>query len=71
MRLTLIRTGDESWQFVWTHHHLLLDRWAVSQVLSDLAAAYEALASGRRIELPPVRPYGDYIGWLFAGAGIR
>src|SRR5206468_796972 len=44
--------------------HLLLDRWSVAQVLSDLVAAYHAICHGRTIELPWIRPYGDYIGWL-------
>ncbi|HEX5707326.1 MAG TPA: amino acid adenylation domain-containing protein, partial [Pyrinomonadaceae bacterium] len=28
MRLTLVRLTDESYRFVWSHHHLLLDGWS-------------------------------------------
>ncbi|HLK56986.1 MAG TPA: amino acid adenylation domain-containing protein, partial [Chthonomonadaceae bacterium] len=66
MRMTLIRTGPASWHFVWTVHHLLLDRWSTSQLLNELGVAYEAHRRGERIALPPVRPFGDYIGWLQA-----
>src|SRR5690349_9106757 len=56
MRLTLIRTGEQTWQWLWTLHHLLLDRWSGSQVLAEFTTAYQALCAGRRIELSPVRP---------------
>ena len=64
MRVTLARTSSDQWQLLWASHHLLLDRWAGSQVLSELIAAYEAFHQGRRSELPWPRPYGDYISWL-------
>ena len=64
MRVTLIRTAAFNWQLLWTSHHLLLDRWSGSRVLSELIAAYEALRQGRRIDLPRLRPYRDYIRWL-------
>src|SRR6185369_16165081 len=37
MRLMLIQTGDASWMLLWTMHHLLLDRWSTSLILSELA----------------------------------
>src|SRR5580700_1578305 len=63
MRITLVRIGERSWQLLWTFHHLLLDRWSVSLVLSELNRIYLSLCSGRKIELPSIRPYSDYIGW--------
>src|SRR5207244_1703339 len=64
MRLLLIRIGIDTWQLVWTVHHTVMDRWSVSQILGELISIYDAICGGRRIELSPVRPYGDYIGWL-------
>nr|WP_321855796.1 non-ribosomal peptide synthetase [Paraburkholderia tropica] len=58
-RLALIRTGARRYHFVWTHHHLLMDGWSVSQLLGEVLRHYsgEALpAQGGR--------YRDYIGWL-------
>src|SRR5579862_922834 len=43
LRLTLVRTAADTWQFLWTIHHILVDRWSVSQVISEFATAYEAL----------------------------
>src|SRR5579862_1852661 len=64
MRLTLIATSQKEWILVWSCHHLLLDRWSVPIVLSDLRTTYDALCEGRRVNLPRVRQYGEYIGWL-------
>ncbi len=64
MRLTLIRTADESYKFIWSHHHILLDGWSLSLLLKEVFLLYE---SGRRQQdasLPPARPYRDYISWL-------
>ncbi len=64
MRLALIRTGKDACQFVWTHHHLLLDGWSMPLVLKEVLAHYEALGAGEGLEPEPVRPYRDYIQWL-------
>ena len=42
MRITLVRIGLHSWRMLLTYHHLLLDRWSVSLVLSELRAVYSA-----------------------------
>lgn len=58
MRVALYRLGHESWQAVWTHHHILLDGWCVPLIARDLIAAYDAAP------LEPVPPYDDYLQWL-------
>ncbi|QBF27505.1 amino acid adenylation domain-containing protein [Pseudomonas tructae] len=57
-RLTLVRTGSNSHQLIWTYHHILLDGWSVSQLLAEVLAHYTGQA------LDPVVPYVDYIAWL-------
>ena len=64
MRLCTIRTGGNTWLLVWSIHHLIMDRWSLAQLLSELRAVYEAYYSGRKIQLPQARPYRDYIRWL-------
>ena len=63
-RFALFRLADDLFQFVWTHHHVLLDGWSVSLVIKETLVYYEAFLRG--IELRPVstRPYRDYIEWL-------
>ncbi|TVT49292.1 amino acid adenylation domain-containing protein [Amycolatopsis rhizosphaerae] len=59
-RFTLLRLDEKVHQFVWTHHHLLLDGWSVPRVLRELTALY----AGQDATLPEPRPYHDYITWL-------
>ncbi len=61
MRVTLVRLGDRTWRFLWSHHHLLLDGWSLGRVLQEVFAGY---SEDGKSPLPPVRPYVDYIAWL-------
>jgi surfactin family lipopeptide synthetase C len=64
MRLALLQVSDDAYQFVWSHHHLLLDGWSVSLVLKEVFAFYEAFCRGQDLHLEGPRPYRDYISWL-------
>ena len=64
MRLALIRMSDDEYQFVWTHHHILLDGWSGSLVSRDITSFYQALSRGDDLRLPKPRPYRNYIAWL-------
>jgi amino acid adenylation domain-containing protein/non-ribosomal peptide synthase protein (TIGR01720 family) len=64
MRMSLVRTAEETHWLVWSFHHIVLDGWCLSLVLKDVAAAYEAFRHGRWPDLPPVRLYRDHIAWL-------
>jgi len=64
MRAAIVRISEGDYYFCWSHHHLLLDGWCLTLVLSELFARYEALTQGRQPQLPPVRPYSEYIKWL-------
>ena len=35
MRFTLIRMGESAYEFVWSHHHLLLDGWSVAALVGQ------------------------------------
>jgi amino acid adenylation domain-containing protein/non-ribosomal peptide synthase protein (TIGR01720 family) len=64
MRMTAVRLGENTWRFLWSHHHLLLDGWSLSPVLQDIFTLFDAFASGREPRLPARPPYRDYIAWL-------
>ena len=59
-RLMLVRLDDDSHQFIWTTHHLLIDGWSLPIVLQDVLALY-AVPS---LELEPAADYQAYIRWL-------
>jgi hypothetical protein len=64
MRLILLRLADDVHHFIWAHHHILLDGWSLPLVLQEVFALYEADRGGYSLELPPARPFRDYIAWL-------
>jgi amino acid adenylation domain-containing protein/non-ribosomal peptide synthase protein (TIGR01720 family) len=64
MRLALIQMGEDIYEFIWSHHHLLLDGWSLSLVLKEVFAFYEAFCQGQDLQLKRSRPYRDYIAWL-------
>ncbi len=64
LRFTLIRLTDETWQFIWSYHHILLDGWAIMLVLKDVFDRYEAYRQGNEFVSQPARPFREYISWL-------
>lgn len=64
LRLALHRCATDRWQFTWTWHHIVLDGWSVALLVQEVFVAYEAFRSGRPPQLPPRRPYADYLAWL-------
>jgi amino acid adenylation domain-containing protein len=64
MRLALIRLTDAAYRFIWSHHHLIVDGWSVPLIFNEVFGFYEAFCKGEQLELPPPRPYRDYIIWL-------
>ncbi|MFF0554450.1 condensation domain-containing protein, partial [Streptomyces sp. NPDC004311] len=63
VRLTLLRTAEDRWTFVWTHHHLLIDGWSLPIVAGEAFARYEAALAGRDLDLPPAADYGTFVRW--------
>ena len=64
MRLTLVRTSENTSRFIWSFHHILLDGWSVQPILKEVNQIYLAYCSGREFNLPKPRPYHEYIAWL-------
>ncbi|MDP9122450.1 MAG: condensation domain-containing protein, partial [Acidobacteriota bacterium] len=63
LRLTLVRTADAIHYLIWSFHHLLLDGWSSPLLLDEATTLYDALRRGVAPNLPPVRPYRDYVAW--------
>lgn len=64
MRFTIIQLTENTYQFIWSHHHILFDGWSMQIVLKEVFALYEANQRGEHLRLSPVRPYKEYIEWL-------
>ncbi|MEH2147513.1 non-ribosomal peptide synthetase [Nostoc sp.] len=64
MRFTVIQLEEYTYQFIWSHHHILFDGWSMQIILKEVLAFYEAHQRGEHLRLIPSRPYREYIEWL-------
>jgi hypothetical protein len=64
MRLTLIILAECKFRLVWTFHHIILEGWSAAIILNEFWKRYGDLRAHRSSDLPPVRPYAEYIRWL-------
>lgn len=64
MHIAHIRLRDDTYQFVWTYHHMLMDAWSESLVMTEVLSLYEDYCQLQPAVLPAPRPYGAYIDWL-------
>ncbi len=64
LRLWLVRLGAEGDALLYMMHHIISDGWSMGVLISELSAAYDAIAAGRRPELAelPVQ-YPDFAVW--------
>ncbi len=64
MRLALLRYAEDEYKFLFSRHHMVLDRWSRALLLKDFFSIYDALSQDREPALPIPSPYGNYIAWL-------
>lgn len=64
MRLNVIELGHNVYYFLWSYHHILLDGWCLSLIMSDFFSSYTTLKSGQPLSRITRPPYKEYIAWL-------
>jgi amino acid adenylation domain-containing protein/non-ribosomal peptide synthase protein (TIGR01720 family) len=64
MRLTVLYLGNQTYEFIWLHHHILMDGWCVTMLIKEFFQIYHALIRNEEPGLKPVQPYANYISWL-------
>ncbi|WP_280677847.1 non-ribosomal peptide synthetase [Kitasatospora sp. MAA19] len=64
LRMTLVRTGEDRAELVFTHHHILLDGWSLPVLMQDLLRLYAA--GGDVAALPPAGRFRDFLVWQSA-----
>ncbi|NER84248.1 MAG: hypothetical protein F6K42_32880, partial [Leptolyngbya sp. SIO1D8] len=63
-RLALIQLGDDTYQMLWSCHHILLDGWSAAIIIKDVFAFYEALCEGKTASPEPLPSYPNYLNWI-------
>ena len=70
LRVSLLRTGEEEYYFIFTIHHLICDGWSIDIISKELRALYGAFSRGESSTLPALRlQYRDYISWYYERIG--
>jgi amino acid adenylation domain-containing protein len=64
IRFSLFQLADETYHFVWSFHHILLDGWSWPILFTEIFAFYDSINNNQQLYLAPSRPYRDYINWL-------
>ncbi|WP_159884984.1 non-ribosomal peptide synthetase, partial [Paenibacillus puerhi] len=64
MRVAVLQTRDDAYQFVWSFHHIIMDGWCLALVTSEVFQTYFALVEQRQPETAAVPTYGQYLEWL-------
>ncbi len=64
MSFAIMRLDDNTWQWVWNHHHILLDGWSLPILFKEVLTIYQSKLQEVSPSLPPVTPYRHYIQWL-------
>nr|WP_315847130.1 non-ribosomal peptide synthetase [uncultured Achromobacter sp.] len=64
LRLRVARVADREYRWALSFHHMLMDAWCLSLLLTDFFDNYEARRAGQGPVRAPSRPHRDFIDWL-------
>ncbi|MDP4180345.1 MAG: amino acid adenylation domain-containing protein, partial [Bacillota bacterium] len=64
IRVSLLKTGECDYQFVWSFHHIVVDGWCMPIIFGEFLECYTALCKGESVEWEEATPYREYIYWL-------
>ena len=64
IRLSLINLGNNTYEFIWSNHHIIMDGWCISILINEFYQILTTLNNNQKVTLPKVTPYVNYIKWL-------
>ncbi|MEV5718813.1 amino acid adenylation domain-containing protein [Amycolatopsis mediterranei] len=59
-----LRPEGESVRVVLSYHHIIVDGWSVSTVVSEVMEVYQALLEGSTARPAPAPPFAQFVAWL-------
>jgi len=66
VRLSILRTGEGTYNVVWSFHHIIMDGWCLGIIIREHIEIYQSLKYNKPYSLETAQPYRNYIGWLEA-----
>ncbi|TDO73430.1 AMP-binding enzyme [Flavobacterium chryseum] len=64
IRLTVLKLGENTFEFIWSHHHIILDGWSIGILINEFFYVYRCLLENKPFTLSPPPSYSEYIKWL-------
>ena len=64
MRLIILQTDADEYEWIWSYHHILMDAWCMGIILKDFQKLYAKAGGNSTIALPQPDRYANYIQWL-------
>lgn len=65
MRISLLHFAENEYHFIWSTHHLVIDRWCIPILFDEFSALYNAQPEQTK-GLPEAPQFKGYIAWLKA-----
>ncbi|KFF15391.1 non-ribosomal peptide synthetase, partial [Chryseobacterium sp. JM1] len=59
-----VELPDNAYEFIWSHHHIIMDGWCLSILINDFSAILNSLQQGLSLSLAEPQKYASYIQWL-------
>jgi amino acid adenylation domain-containing protein/non-ribosomal peptide synthase protein (TIGR01720 family) len=64
IRVAVVRINANEYEFIWSHHHILMDGWCTGVLVAEYLEIYQSYLANHSWQLPAVTPYRTYICWL-------
>jgi thioesterase domain-containing protein len=64
MKCTLVRLASERHLFLWTVHHLVIDRWSHAVLFNELRVLYAAAVRDTVCDLSAPAQFRDHVDWI-------
>jgi amino acid adenylation domain-containing protein len=64
MRIKVLQIEECEYEFIWAHHHIIMDRWCMETLVNEYLVLYNGFIERKSCNLPPVKPFSTYIQWL-------
>ncbi|WP_212003977.1 non-ribosomal peptide synthetase [Chitinophaga sp. HK235] len=64
IRLRVIAFDADTYGFLWSFHHIIMDGWCMSILYKDFCKFLTAEEQGVTLSFPDVAPYSRYVEWI-------
>lgn len=61
MRIMVFACSNQTYQIIWSHHHIITDGWSNALLMKEWIAIYQ---EGAIDSLPEVKPFKTHLKWL-------